>query len=203
MERRAQWSTVPAPVLLVRHGESEWNVARRTQGQTRHPRLTAAGREQAAAAADRVGQVLGHRVLTSVRITSSDLTRALETAEVVGRRLGVPVLEDPRLREMALGSLEGLSYEETWRAAEEHDWSDLHLPVGGGESPAQVRSRMAAVLSEARADAARGIPVVLVTHGDAIRHAADVLRDPQKTGDWLEVPNGAVFLVEHGVTRVE
>ncbi|WP_110183500.1 histidine phosphatase family protein [Nocardioides solisilvae] len=193
-----------APVLLVRHGESEWNVARRTQGQTHHPRLTAKGREQAASAARLVAQLLRDRRTTEARVVSSDLVRASETADIVADRLDAPVAEDPRLREMALGSLEGLGYEETWRAGEQHDWSDIDLPIAGGESPAQVGRRMLAVLTEAFVAATAGTAVVLVTHGDAVRYAAQALRGPTAPPtEWLDVPNGAVLLVDPERRAVE
>ncbi|MGN0065256.1 MAG: histidine phosphatase family protein [Nocardioides sp.] len=190
-----------APVLLVRHGESEWNVARRTQGQTPHPALTLLGREQAAQAAKVVAAALtdGH----PVRVVSSDLVRARQTAEAVASVLGVDVELDERLREMALGDLEGCSYEETWRRGEEHDWSDPDLGVGRGESPREVHDRMAAAVADALAVAGAGTAVVLVTHGDALRHAANALAGHGPLdGEWLEVPNGAVFAVGAPVVRL-
>ena len=185
-------ATMPAPVLLVRHGQSEWNVARRTQGQTAHPPLTALGREQAAAAARTVAQaVVGAQ---GVRVVSSDLVRARQTADVVAAALGVVVEEDVRLREQHLGTLEGRSYEETWAAADQHDWSDPSLPVAGGESPAAVHARMAAVVDEALELAGTGTAVVLVSHGDAVRAAVAHLRGlGPGEGEWVEVPNGAVL----------
>lgn len=192
---------VSAPVLLVRHGESEWNVARLTQGQTVHPELTVLGAEQAAQAAKVVAAALGPD--QPVRVLSSDLVRARQTAEAVASVLGVVVELDERLREMALGDLEGCSYEETWRRGEEHDWSDPDLRVGGGESPREVHDRMAAVVAAALAVAAAGTAVVLVTHGDALRYAANALAGHGPLdGEWLEVPNGAVFAVGPPLERL-
>lgn len=184
------------PVLLVRHGESEWNVARLTQGQTHHPALTESGRDHARSAGRSILAALSSR--GTVQVWSSDLVRARQTAELVVETLApvhgpVAVREDPRLREQHLGSLEGRSYDETWAAAEEHDWSDPTLPMAGGESPAQVHARLGEVLGEGIAAAQRG-PVVLVSHGDAIRVALALLagHGPGE-GEWVEVPNGAVF----------
>ena len=177
------------PVYLVRHGQSEWNVLRLTQGQTVHPALTALGREQAAAAAEAVAGDLARDVRRAARLLTSDLVRAVETARVVGDRLGLVPEPDPRLREQHLGELEGRGYDETWARAELHDWSDPELPVAGGESVAQVRRRMAAVLAERDTVA----PTVLVSHGDAIRAAvAHLLGHPAAGAPWVAVPNGAV-----------
>ena len=73
------------PVYLVRHGQSEWNVLRLTQGQTSHPRLTSLGREQAERAASLIGKDLAGRPVA--RILTSDLVGAVETAKVVGKAL--------------------------------------------------------------------------------------------------------------------
>lgn len=191
-----------APVLLVRHGQSEWNVARLTQGQTAHPPLTALGRGQAGAAARVVAEAVTGAAL--VRVVSSDLVRARQTADVVAATLGVRVEDDARLREQHLGTLEGRSYEETWAAADQHDWSDPTLPVAGGESPADVHARMGVVVDEAVAAARGGTAVVLVSHGDAVRAAVAHLQGlGPGEGEWVEVLNGAVLRVDEGLTWLD
>jgi broad specificity phosphatase PhoE len=188
---------VTHPVYLVRHGQSEWNVLRLTQGQTSHPRLTSLGREQAERAATLIGKDLGGRPVT--RILSSDLVRAVETAEIAGKALRAPVAFDIRLREQHLGELEGRGYDETWAAAVAHDWSDPTLPLAGGESIMDVRDRLAAVLTEV-AELDRGV-TVLVSHGDAIRAAvAHLTGAAPHDASWLEVANGAVARVDGAVT---
>lgn len=170
------------------------------------PRLTDRGRTQAGAAAAVVAAAVSRSA--GVRVWSSDLTRAVETAQIVRDTCGAgPVHCDERLREQHLGDLEGRPYEETWAAAEAHDWSDPTLPVAGGESPAQVHARMAEVLADA-VRAAGTAPVVLVTHGDAIRAAlAHLSGFDAGQGPWTDVPNGAVFRAgpdaeASGVTRI-
>jgi probable phosphoglycerate mutase len=182
-------AAVTQPVYLVRHGQSEWNVLRLTQGQTPHPRLTATGRAQARAAAETVARDLAGRGSVPARVLTSDLVRARETAHIIGERLAVAPQIDRRLREQHLGALEGRGYDETWAAAVAHDWSDPGLPVAGGESLLDVRRRMVAVL----AGLDRSVPTVLVSHGDAIRTAIAHLRgeEPHQAA-WVEVPNGAV-----------
>lgn len=91
-------------LLLVRHGESEWNAAGRWQGQA-DPPLTDRGRNQAAAAAAAIGTVDA--------IVTSDLARAAETGAIIARILGIePVVVEPRLRERDAGPLSGLTREQ-------------------------------------------------------------------------------------------
>ncbi|WP_426241741.1 histidine phosphatase family protein [Nocardioides sp. LHG3406-4] len=177
---------------LVRHGESEWNVRRLTQGQTPHPRLTDVGRDHARAATEILAADLTTREERIERLVTSDLARAVETAEIIGAGLGVVAQPDSRLREQGLGRLEGRGYDETWAVAAEHDWSDPTLPVAGGESVAALHTRIGAVLAEVGS----GPTTVLVSHGDAIRAAlAQVAGLSPVTAPWVTVPNGAVFRV--------
>lgn len=181
---------VPAPVYLVRHGQSEWNVRGLTQGQTRHPALTELGREQASRAAAAVAADLAGVGMVASRLLTSDLVRATETARIVGIRIGLVPEPDVRLREQHLGSLEGMSHEDSWAQAALHDWSDPELPIAGGESVEQVRRRVAAVLAEIDP----GTPTVIVSHGDAIRCAIAHLEGRSMTdAPWVEVSNGSVL----------
>jgi probable phosphoglycerate mutase len=154
----------PLTLLLVRHGQSEWNATGRMQGQTPHVPLTALGHEQAAAAA---------RELAGLRpgaLVSSDLHRAVQTAEHCARATGLPLTTTPALREQGYGVLEGRPSRELWDVV---DWTDPHWSAEGGESLAALHARVAGYLAELRA--APPAPVVaLVTHGDTIRAAQAV-----------------------------
>lgn len=93
-------------LLLVRHGETDWNAERRWQGHADVP-LNERGREQARALAEELAD-------TEIdAIYASDLSRARDTAEAVGTRLGIPVVTDPALREIDVGPIEGLTAEES------------------------------------------------------------------------------------------
>lgn len=189
----SQGTCGPRPVFLVRHGQSDWNLLELTQGQSTHPRLTDLGREQAQCAAALIDESLGKAHHGLVLVRTSDLTRAVQSAELLAERLGGQLVTDERLREQHLGELEGRSHAETWAAAADHDWSDLDLPVAGGESPRQVRDRMAAVIDEVDSQ----VVTVLVSHGDAIRAAlAHLAGVPSNEAIWVEVPNGAVARVD-------
>lgn len=91
----------PTRALLVRHGQSEWNLVGRWQGQA-DPPLTDLGRRQALSAARSLGTVDA--------IWASDLQRAAETAAIIANELGVgPVVLDPDLREREAGEWQGLT----------------------------------------------------------------------------------------------
>jgi len=188
---------MPHPVYLVRHGQSQWNLRRLTQGQTAHPPLTELGRSQSAAAAELIAEDLKDLGLAVDRLLSSDLTRAVETAAVIGRRLQLTPESDLRLREQHLGDLEGRTYEETWAAAETFDWSDPTMPIAGGESLMDVYKRMGAALS----DFDCGTATVLVSHGDAIRSAVAYLQGMKPhEAPWVDVTNGAVARIDDDLT---
>jgi len=83
-------------LVLIRHGQTDWNVEGRWQGQA-DPPLNERGREQAYHAAQY------QRQFGFAALYSSDLRRAMETAQIIGVELGVEVIPEPRLREINLG----------------------------------------------------------------------------------------------------
>ncbi|MGY1681114.1 histidine phosphatase family protein [Geodermatophilus sp. SYSU D01176] len=151
---------LPVPRLVLwRHGRTEWNAAGRFQGQL-DPPLDDVGRRQARRAAPHLAAPLPAGTL----VVSSDLGRAAETAVALTDVLGVPLRLDARLREVGMGSWEGLTRQEV---AERHpgqyaDWLAGRPIVGrGGEDAADVPARALAAL--------RALPeapaAVVVTHG--------------------------------------
>jgi probable phosphoglycerate mutase len=151
-----------ATILLVRHGETDWNRARRWQGHTDMP-LNATGREQARALAERLA------TRPPDAIVASDLARARETAEIVAARVGLPVSLDPRLREVDVGEWSGL----TMADVEERYPAGLQRRLAGGtgweqgETYEEMGARVVAALHDiaARHDGT----VVAVTHGGCVR----------------------------------
>src|SRR4051794_23005095 len=93
-------------LLLVRHGQSEWNAAGLMQGQTPHVPLTSLGHRQAAAAADALAALAGAGAGPGA-LLSSDLLRAVQTAEHCAAATGLPVITTAALREQGYGVLEG------------------------------------------------------------------------------------------------
>ena len=173
---------------LVRHGQSEWNLTGRLQGQTDDVPLTALGVEQAAAAA----RTLAGRAVAAVH--SSDLLRARQTAEAIAAALRLPVSLDAGLREQGYGDLEGRPSVDVLAEAP-YDFADPDAHPPSGESLREVHDRVGRRLaSYARRYAGR--ECVLVSHGDAIRAGLAWL-DGLGPGDipWRETPNGSVTTV--------
>ncbi|GAA2212884.1 histidine phosphatase family protein [Nonomuraea monospora] len=157
-------------LVLVRHGESLWNVEERYQGQA-DSGLTAAGREQAEMAAS----VLLARFGTPELVVSSDLPRAWDTAGAYLRRLDVQVKRDARLREADIGTWAGRPFTEI---AQEHPevlaalGRGEDVRRGGGETFAELRRRVWRALADAAGMTAGDATVVVFTHGGPIRVAA-------------------------------
>ena len=162
-------------LLLARHGETDWNRIGRWQGHADEP-LNNEGLRQAAVLAK---QLVGDGVAA---VYSSDLRRASETAKVVGDRLGLPVFEDPGLREIDVGSWSGLTRAEVSEQYPEGFARWLGGDIGhDGETREQLTERVVAAV-ERIAAAHDGETVLVVTHGGAIRalrrHAAGDPGDP-------------------------
>jgi probable phosphoglycerate mutase len=151
-------------ILLVRHGETDWNSQRRIQGQLDVP-LNQTGRDQARA-------VAAHLVGTAIdAIYASDLARASQTAEPIAAALGLDVRIDPRLRERHFGSLQGRFYEELQRESPEAhrrmQSRDLDFNLGGGETLPRFHERVCGALSDLAARHPQG-RVVVVSHGGVL-----------------------------------
>src|SRR5919206_4482332 len=106
-------------LLLVRHGETDWNAEGRLQGHTDRP-LNDVGRRQARELAERLAGE------GADAIYASDLARAKETAEIVGARLGLPVVIDADLREKNWGTWEGLTGDERVHVEFEGESTEEH-----------------------------------------------------------------------------
>ncbi|SDJ11803.1 phosphoglycerate mutase [Frankineae bacterium MT45] len=181
-------------IHLVRHGQSDWNAARRLQGQSDEPVLTELGTGQAAEAAEKL------RPFAVSAILSSDLRRTRQTAEIIGTRLEVPVRLDSRLREQSLGRFEGFGLQDALDATAGHDWSDVDAALPAGESLRDVARRVIPLVEEIRSGE-YGDQVVLVSHGDTIRVALTVIAAqdgaPNLAGIQHASPaNGSVTTVE-------
>ena len=164
-------------LILLRHGQTDYNVDGRMQGHI-DSCLTDAGHEQAAEAAPVLAS------LAPDRLVSSDLRRAVDTAEVVGVACGLPVKFDPRLRETHLGLWQGHTVAEierdypgaiaTWR-------SDPGWAPPEGESRIDVVARSRPVVDELDAEFAdcddRSETVLLVAHGGLIAGLVTGLMD--------------------------
>jgi probable phosphoglycerate mutase len=154
-------------LVLLRHGATEWNLTDRAQGHTDVP-LDDLGRAQAAAVAPYLAS------LGPAAIWSSDLSRAAETAAMVGAAAGVEVKHDARLREYDVGVRQGLTRAEAARRLpglpEPWDLSAT-TAVPGAETHDEVAVRVLAAVREALACLAEGELGLVVSHGAALRLA--------------------------------
>ncbi|RME88118.1 MAG: alpha-ribazole phosphatase [Anaerolineae bacterium] len=178
-------------LYLIRHGETDWNVEGRWQGQANVP-LNARGRAQAA----RLAQALKDVPFDAVY--SSDLARARETAEALARLKGLPVHEDPRLREIHQGEWQGMLVTEIQaRYAErfERRKSDpLRVAPPGGETVAKVRERVVRALEEILAKHPGGT-VAVVSHGFALAVALAHFRHRPIEEVWGMIPENGEWQV--------
>jgi probable phosphoglycerate mutase len=154
---------VATTILLVRHGETDWNRAGRWQGHA-DPPLNDRGRDQARALAQRLADT------HLDAIYASDLARARETAEIVGAAKGVTVVRDTALREIDVGEWSGLTTAEIERRFP--DGFRRHVDGGDGWERGETHSAMSSRIGGAilRLAAAHADETVLcVLHGGVIR----------------------------------
>jgi broad specificity phosphatase PhoE len=169
---RAQPGSRSRRLVLVRHGQSEWNAQHRVQGQS-GAGLTDLGHRQAEHTAEWV-----RRTHPDARLVSSDLRRCRQTVAPIAAALGTDVVEDPQVRERSFGRWEGLSLDEV-QAADPDLWArwrsgeDVVAEVGG-ETGDQLADRVTAALT-AHADARDGGTVVVVTHGGPVWYGMHAL----------------------------
>jgi probable phosphoglycerate mutase len=158
-------------LVLVRHGETAWNVEGRIQGHLDIP-LNEVGLAQAAAVGKRL------RADHFDAIYSSDLIRAWCTASPAVADPENDIVRDPRLRERNLGVLQGLTGDEAavrqpraWKAFKSRE---ADLPLAGGETLGEFSHRIVGCVEEVL-DRHAGKRVLVVTHGGALdavyRHA--------------------------------
>jgi probable phosphoglycerate mutase len=155
------------PLYVLRHGETAWNTERRMQGM-RDSDLTERGRLQAQAMGRALRRELDGADEPTVFLRSP-LGRARETADIIGRELGLDPgqwRDDKRLVELGYGDWEGLSWKDIQltHPTALADWrADPHgYCPPGGETHADLRARSAAVLAEV---AAASVRTVIVGHG--------------------------------------
>jgi len=192
-------------VLLIRHGQSVGNAARRFGGHTATP-LSPRGRRQAQATA----RALKDEELSA--IYSSDLARAVETAQALSVLTGLPINPTSAFRERSVGVMEGLTFED---AAEKHPEQyaallrrDFEHVLTGGESYRQLLDRAWEKLDEIIAQH-RGEKIAVFSHTGTIcilaLHLMGALDAPELKPVWITNANCAITrfeLREDGFVRV-
>ena len=189
-------------VIVIRHGETEWNVSARIQGHGDSP-LTAAGMGQAEALARRLALEKFDVLI------ASDLGRAMQTARRIAELCPHEVIPDPRFRERDFGAGEGLGYDEIDRlfpnAFSRVGEADPDYAIPGGESRRQFHERIKAAFESVVREHA-GKTVVVVAHGGVLatfyRHVHEIgLESPHR----VPIANASYNALRHddGVFAVE
>lgn len=151
-------------LIFVRHGQTEWNLLRRYQGHSDIP-LNETGVWQAQQLAKRL------KAYKIDHVFSSDLQRAVKTAEIIRADREIPVLPDVRLRELYFGVKEGQSFDEGerhWPAVVDRLNEHKNNPPEGGERLDELAARVGSFLQEAfqKYD---GKTILVVAHSGTIR----------------------------------
>ncbi|MEV8339620.1 histidine phosphatase family protein [Leucobacter sp. NPDC077196] len=168
--------TSAAPIVIVRHGETDWNIGRRIQGRTDIP-LNERGRSQAGEIAE-----LLHGEGPWSRVITSPLARAAETARIISERLELPAAEVvPDVIERDFGPAEGLLVAEA-----NTRWPGLDVP--DAESPTALAERGASAFARILRDAPGSI---VVAHGALIRAALTALSGAEAP----RIRNGEAWLI--------
>ena len=160
-------------LLVVRHGQSEWNATGRWQGRA-DPPLTDEGRRQS--------KVAGGALGTFDAVVASPLLRAAETATIIAERLGIgPVLTDPDLVERDAGEWQGLT-----RSQIQEEWpgflDDGRRPPGYEPGDAMLTRTLSVLerISERMGDG----DVLVVSHGGVVYALEEACGEP-----WRRLPN--------------
>ncbi len=167
-------------IYLARHGETEWNVAKRMQGQKDSP-LTSRGRDQAVLLREKL---LADPVIAEHGIDfafSSALGRACETLEICLDGINIPKKTDSDLNEISLGEWEGLTFrevEQKWPEEFYNFWHcpSLYTPSRGGETYMQLQARMVSTLKKMSAIIKKPANVLVISHWIAIKTALVALQ---------------------------
>jgi len=220
----------------VRHGESTYNAENRVQGQTDIPlselgilqseavaraladsSVRASSNRRAVADTNAQAEVepktatdqSGYRLWPPIELVwSSPLRRALQTAQIIARRLNVPIVTDPRLKELDAGVFQGRLRRdlETLFPEEYARWlaGDLDFVIPQGESRRQLMTRGAAVLRDIAAGPQQH--VVVVAHGGLLTAALRALQGTEHTLNPFALQNASITRLRiepAGVTLIE
>jgi glucosyl-3-phosphoglycerate phosphatase len=155
-------------LLMLRHGRTEWNHARRAQGHA-PVELDGTGHEQSRRAAELL------RELAPARLWSSDLRRAVQTAEHVAQACELEVEHDPRLREFGVGERQGMTFDEAvqrWpHVADAVSLGEQLRGIPGAETEDEVWDRIVPAVRDHLTSLEPGETGIAVTHGAAMKLA--------------------------------
>jgi broad specificity phosphatase PhoE len=183
---------------LIRHGESVYNAEGRIQGHADIP-LSELGCRQAEAAAE----ALARQPMEA--IFASPLRRAAQTAEIIAKRLGLPVQFDDRLKEIDVGIFQGKLHSELERLYPQEiaRWrsEDMDYAVPGGESRRQIlqrgRSAFESILAEGREN------VAIISHGRILMTTIKSLLGMPLTKPPFSLQNGSITTLSYNEGNFE
>ena len=185
-------------LIAVRHGETEWNLQRREMGQL-DSRLTVRGIQQA--------EAIGRRLsgIKFAELYSSDLGRAVQTAEIIAAMCQKQVLLDSGLRERHMGLFQGLTWEEMREQypgeRETYERTGFYDAIPEGETAQQRLDRSVQVLT-AIAESHPDQTVVVVTHGGFLMGFLEfVLGIPFGSGKRFKKQNASFNAFEYVETK--
>ncbi|HEY0883809.1 MAG TPA: histidine phosphatase family protein [Ramlibacter sp.] len=187
-------------MILVRHGETDWNRELRFQGHV-DVGLNAIGLEQARRLASRLAAE------PAAHLYASDLLRAQQTAQPVADQLGVPSLTEPALREQSFGTVDGMRVDDI-KAQHPQAWEqwlrfheDFCMP--GGETAREFHARVVDAVYRIAGDHP-GATLVVVTHGGVLDMIWRTARSLSLSGPrQSEIPNAGVSRVRVSAGRIE
>jgi 2,3-bisphosphoglycerate-dependent phosphoglycerate mutase len=179
----------PARIVVARHGETEYETP---EMNAAGGSLTMLGRKQARDLGDRL------RSERVAAVVCSDLSRAVQTAEIAAGVLGLPVRVRERLQEFPAGDYLGRPYDHTFFDGMVQRWlkGDLDAGVPGGETGRETSGRVLEVL-DGLADEYRGETVLVVTHGGVILSLWGAIAPGSDSAPASDgVANGASYVFE-------
>lgn len=152
-------------LLLARHGQTDWNIAGRYQGQSDTP-LNQTGQEQAKQLAKRLSKETLHAIY------ASDLARAKDTAQAIANFHQLEIQTDPRWRELSFGEWEGMTYKQmsAHSPALFEEWmrDPAHISTPNGETLQQLAQRVCAAFDEIK-NKHEDQTVLVVSHSGALQ----------------------------------
>lgn len=193
-------------VYLIRHGETDWNKEGKLQGRVDIP-LNAEGRHVAELTREALQEVPFDVAFTS------PLKRAYETAEIILRGRGVPIIKDDRIIEVGFGTYEGKKRKD-WDENIKNFFlkSEAYVPLGDGETFEDVLEREGAFLKELFSDSRyQGKTILIATHGAALSGLLTVIKGNSIEKFWagglhkncgisiVEVENAIPKIVEEAI----
>ncbi|MEG0687541.1 MAG: histidine phosphatase family protein [Hungatella sp.] len=179
-------------LYLIRHGQTDWNIAGKIQGRTDIP-LNAAGRAQA----EDLAAGMAHRPVS--RIFTSGMKRALETAQAVAKAQNIEAQPIEGLEEIGFGAWEGLTWKEVkerYPETYQHWWlNPIDVAPPDGELQDEVRQRCSRVIrkivAQAEGDAA------IVTHGAMMAYLMEYLMREHPMEEEIIVENASITTIDY------